>query len=355
MFPMDHGRARGARHLSRLSLLAAAILATGCGPKGDATRAPASEREGAHGALRFHLKSQVEPARVTLGDRAVWRLTAELPVGAAPGTLLRERADSALEITPLAAPRAFRRDNKTTWSASFGTRGFDIGRLPLPRVLLPTVLNGASDTLEFPPDTLFVDSLTPAMTGAVEPDRGALPTELRPVDYLVAALGALLLAGLVAAAIWLFLRARRRGRMAEEVGAAPEPPETLFQRAIEVLRGEVASLPRDRFYDRLSLAVRSYVSAVTGVPALDRTTWELERELAELSDLRGETIAAVGRVLRRSDMAKFARQEDPLAEAASALDEAAALVGRFRPEPSPAPLGSVPGTGPAPSSERTRP
>ncbi len=329
-----------------LSWIAAGILAAGCGPKGDAMRAPASERSGVHGGLHYYLRSQVDPPRVTVGDRAAWRLAAELTIGAAPGPLIRGPSDSTIEITDASPPRAIRRENKTVWTTSFETRGFDIGRLPLPRVLLPTVLKGIPDTLEFPPDTLFVDSLTPAMTGAVEPDRGATPTELRPLDIVVAIAGVLALAGLIAAAIYLFLKARRSAREVELQGAAPEPPETIFLRAVAELRDQVGSLPRDRFYDRLSLAVRSYVAVVTGVPALDRTTWELERELSERGDLAKESITAAGRMLRRSDLAKFARQEDPLAEAAAALDQAVALAGRLRADQA---------VGPAPSSAAETP
>jgi len=323
-----------------------AVWAAGCGPRGDSAHGPASERSGAHGNLRYSLRSQVEPARVTVGDRAVWRLTAELSNGAVADTLLREPTDSTtLDIRPLGAPRAFRRENGTRWSASFETRGFDIGRLALPRVLLATVQKGTRDTLEFPPDTLYVDSLTPAMTNSVEPDRKALPTELRTIDWVVAIAGGALLLGILVAAIRMILAARRRARVEERAAEAPEPAETVFLRALEVLRGEMASLPRDRFYDRLSLAVRSYTAAVTGVPALDRTTWELSRELGEQSGLDRDSVAAVEQMLRRSDLAKFARQEDPLAEAGTALDQAAALSGRLRREEAPAsgaPAASAP-------------
>ena len=312
-----------------------AALISGCGPRGDSAHGPASERSGAHGTLHYTLRSQVEPARVTVGDRAVWRLSAMLSNGAVPETLLLAPSDSAIEIKPLQAPRAFRREGGTAWSASFETRGFDIGRLVLPRALLGTLQKGANqrgtrDTLEFPPDTLFVDSLTPTMTGSVEPDRKALPTELRTIDWIVAIAGGLLILGLLVAVIRMIRNARRRAGQEEQAAAAPEPPETIFLRAIEVLRGEIAALPRDRFYDRLSLAVRSYAAAVTGVPALDRTTGELTYELAERGELDGESIASVERMLRRSDLAKFARQEDPLAEAAAALDQAAALSGHLR-------------------------
>ncbi|MGH7680860.1 MAG: hypothetical protein ACRENN_02615 [Candidatus Eiseniibacteriota bacterium] len=337
----------------RLSLLLAccsvAALAAGCGPRGENGHGPASERSGSQGAFHYTLRSQVEPARVTVGDRAVWRLTAQLSNGAAPDTMLREPTDSTLEIKTLDAPRAVQKESGTAWSASFETRGFDIGRLALPRVLLATVHKGTRDTLEFPPDTLFVDSLTPAMTGSVEADRKALPTELRAIDWVVAIVGGALILGLLAAAIRMIWKARHRARVEEQTAVAPEPPETVFLRALEVLRGEMATLPRDRFYDRLSLAVRSYTAAVTGVPALDRTTWELSRELAERGELDRESIVAVEQMLRRSDLAKFARQEDPLAEAAAALDQAGALSGHLQREsPSTPPSATPPAPGAPP-------
>ncbi len=310
--------------------LAAGLFLLGCARRDDAARGPAVERTGARGTLRYQLRSQVEPPRVTLGDRAVWRLSAHLSGAALPESLLKGPADSSLEIVPIGPPSASRQQGGATWSASFEARGYDLGRVPLPRISFTARVTGAIDTLEFPPDTLYVDSLTPAMTGSVEPDRGPIPTELRTIDYIVAIAAALLVLAGIVAAVWLYRRAKRRSRIAEGAGAIPESPETLFLRSLEALRGEIGSLPRDQFYDRLSLAIRVYVSAVTGVPALDRTTGELERELVG-KGFDAEAVRAIGQTLRRSDLAKFARHEDPLAEASAALDGAAALAGRLRP------------------------
>lgn len=316
-------------------VLAAAMgtSVTGCGPRDRGPHAPARERTGSHGKLSYRLRSEIDPPRVTVGDRAVWTLSAELTIGAQPGVLVRDSTTAALDLVPSDAPRAYRRENVTFWTARFETRGFDIGRIPLPRVALPATLAGVNDTLEFPPDTLFVDSLTPAMTGAVEPDRGALPTELRPLDIIVAGVGALLFVAALLLGAWLFRRARRRGAAARLGEAAVEPPEAIFLRSIAELRSGVATLRRDRFYDSLSGAIRRYVFAVTGVPALDRTTAELTRELSARPDLEPDAVNAVARTLRRSDLAKFARLTDPLAEAAATLDDAAALSGQLLAHP----------------------
>jgi len=326
-------------------LAGAALVGAGCARRAETAHGPTVERSGSHRSLHYRLRSQISPARVTLGDRAVWRLTAELSgAGAQPGTFSHSPAGSSLEIVPIEPPSASRREGGARWSTSLEVRGYDIGRMPLPGAWITVTVAGVVDTLDFPPDTLYVDSLTQAMTGSVEPDRGPLPTGLRPADYAVAIAGALLAIAAILCALWLLRRARRRSRVAASADEAPERPEVTFLKSIESLRAEIGSLPRDEFYERLSLAIRVYVASVTGVPALDRTTGELEREI----NTRGhdaDAVGAIGTMLRRSDLAKFARHEDPLAEAREALEGAAALVGRLRPRvEEPVPASTPPGT-----------
>ncbi|HET9251904.1 MAG TPA: hypothetical protein VFP58_07295, partial [Candidatus Eisenbacteria bacterium] len=178
---------------------------------------------------------------------------------------------------------------------------------------------------------LTVDSLTTARSESIEPDRGAIRPGLRAVDLALAGIAALLAVAAIVAAVVLW-RSRRRA-LAPEAITPPESPEVPFRRAIGELRKDVDSLPRDVFYERLSLAVRSYVSAVTGVDALDRTTRELARELEGRGAWKPEAVRAVARTLDRSDLAKFARHEDPLGEARSALDEASSLPDHFHVAP----------------------
>jgi hypothetical protein len=128
-----------------------------------------------------------------------------------------------------------------------------------------------------------------------------------------------------------------------DLSAPPEPPETILLRELDRLREEASSLPRDRFYERLSLALRGYAAAVTGIPVLDLTTTELTRELGRDSRVDPRGADSLLRALRRSDLAKFARREDPLAEAREALEEAATLAGRLlRPPPEPVADASSP-------------
>ena len=324
----------------------AALALAGCTRTGSEGSRSAIAREGARGARRFRVSSVLDPARVTLGQPTSWSLRAELPQGTRPGELLRDPGPAALDVAEQREPGAHVQEGKVVWSGRFRVRGFDLGPVPLPRAALVVQFPGRKDTLEFPVDTLDVDSLTAASSGSLEPDRGPIKPELRPIDIAVAAALALVV---IAAVVALVLAIRRRRRAAKGLGeeAPPEPPETPFLRAIDALRGEIETLPRDRFYDRLSLAIRAYTGAVTGLPALDLTTSELTRDLARRGDVRSDAATLVERELRRSDLAKFARYEDPAAEAREALDQAASLAGRLAAPPLTPPLPAPTATPPS--------
>ena len=321
----------------------AALFLAGCSGRGGEAARSAIAREGTSGANHFRVASELEPSRVTLGQPTRWTLRAELPRDARPESLLRDPGLQSLDVTERSKPGSRSERVGLVWSGTFEVRGFDLGRLPLPPAALVVRFPDGKDTLAFPVDTLAVDSLTEASSGSLEPNRGPIKPELRPLDIaLAAALGLLILAAIVA--LVLAIRKRRRRAKGVENEAPPEAPEAPFLRAIETLRGEIEILPRDRFYDRLSLAVRAYVGAVTGIPALDRTTSELKRELTRRPEVRDEAAALVEAALRRSDLAKFARHEDPFAEAREALDQAASLAGKviLAPIASPAPVSSPP-------------
>ena len=213
------------------------------------------------------------------------------------------------------------------WSRELLLRGFDLGPIELPSVALPVSAGGKTDTLEFPRDTLFVDSLTQPAT-ALRPDRGPITPPLRPLDVAVVAIAGLLL---IAAVILLirWIRGRGKRKATETRAPAPEPPETRYLEALDEVEGALGRIPRDVFYDRLSQALRLYVQAVTGIPAPDLTTTELERELTRDTRVRAEGSEAVRSTLRRADLAKFGRYEDAESEASSILRQARSISGRL--------------------------
>ena len=346
--------------------LCAAVLAGslgGCGRDARLGAGNATLREESRSGLHYRLRSEVAPRRATLGDPVRWTLIAELPRSVTPDTLVLDPAGAALEVKPKSAPHRGEATNGGRWTWTQEVRGFDLGPLALPaariivaREVRPHIAGAATtvllDSLVFPPDTLAVDSLTQAPADSLVPDRGAVPTELRPIDYAVAA-GLLLLA---LALVWLGIaavrraRARKRERLA--VAAAPIPAGELYRRALAALREAGDTLSLDVYYERLSGAIRDYAAAVTGVPARDRTTSEIERELKAAGVVSREALEALTSALRRADLAKFARRAGGWDEARAALAEAERLPERLpaAPPPPTSPPAPTPPTPTAPPS-----
>jgi len=309
-----------------VAVLLAALLLGGCGRTHGPSGTRIVEREESVGPEHVKLRSELTPARGTLGDPIVWRLTASVPGGLRATRLGLEPPPASLEIdSTKAGARPSPAANGVT-SRELLLRGFDLGSIPLPRATLEVMVAGRPDTLEFPPDTLFVDSLTTQAQGQIRPDRGPLQTPLRAVDVAVLIGGAALLLAILLYLVRLALRARRRKEVVEPV-AMPDPPETILDRELTRLEREMPSLSRDVFYERLAQALRRYAAARTGVEALDLTTSELDRALA-----KREGVAASGRerliaALRRADLAKFGRFEDEESEARSVVGEARSVGG----------------------------
>lgn len=311
-------------------ILASLTLVTvlGCARSGAPQRVV--EREETVGQTHVRLRSELRPARATLGDRVTWRLTASIDAGtgAKPEALVLGATPASMELEAMRPPDQRSGSHGVVWSREFLLRGFDLGAIELPGAALPISTAARTDTLVFPRDTLFVDSLTQTSTGAIRPDRGPVTPPLRPLDFIVATIAALLL---IAAVVLLVLWIRGRGkRKASEIPLPPpEPPESKLLESLDELERELGHLPRDVFYDRLSHALRVYVQSVTGIRAPDLTTSELERELRRDTRVRAEGREAVLTTLRRADLAKFGKYEDAESEAKSILGQARSVSGRL--------------------------
>lgn len=327
------------------------VFAAGCG--GSKETGSARERDEVRPYGRVLVRSEATPRRVTLGDPLVWTLTATLPPSAQPSAALLDTVPGSLDLTANGEPTVRTTRGAVVWSRRYDVRGFDLGSLALPVARLPiraTMARGGpvADTLTFPLDSIAVDSLTPAATGATVPDRGPIDPGLRPIDFAVAGV----IAAIVAAILFFLIRAWRKRRGAPEALVPAEPPEPRFARALEALRQDGPALARDAFHERLSDAIRRYVGDVTGVDAIDLTTRELEREMARSPRTRPEAAAEIVRILRRSDLVKFARRADAWEEARALLEDAARLSGAVAVEaPSVVAVPAAPAPETAPPSE----
>ena len=187
--------------------------------------------------------------------------------------------------------------------------------------------------------TAAEDTFSVASAGLILPVTSLVPPEATDVrdlaplvafprpwwPYLLLALAVLLFLGV------LFYVLRRRNQAPPALPPPPPEPEiSPYDVARERLRALEAGAHLDDaeavkpFFVELSDILRSYLEHRIGVPALERTTSELLRELEGRTvryKLPGPAPARLREILQLADLAKFAKLTPPPAEGLAALDE----------------------------------
>jgi hypothetical protein len=187
---------------------------------------------------------------------------------------------------------------------------------------------------------LFVEPVTVSVASVLPADEGT-PEELakrdlkpqaelpRPPAWPWVLLGLLAVGALALLARWLWRRWPRR----HAEGPAATPPEDerpAHQIAYDEL-ARIASLglpERGEFKSHYTLVtdcLRSYIEGRYGVPAMDRTTWELFRDLQRVA-LPADAGAILRALLERADLVKFARAQPSVTAAHEALARARSFV-----------------------------
>ena len=257
-------------------------------------------------------------AELRLSEHATLTLTVvgDAPLRVTPPAAWLPGVEAAWRLRPLGPARV--EDLSPTrqrWTLTLRADPDVPGEVPLQ--LTPVRVTAGTDAapgeVAFPPLTLRVvatvvlgrDQPRPP-TDAEEP-RPDPPTPATPA-YWVAAVVALTL---LAALAW--------GRRRTARAAATESPRGHFERELAKLGTE--GVPTEEFPARLSAAVRGYVEAVDGLPALRRTPREIEplaEGAARLHDLP--------ELLRRCDEARFSQVPLDAEVRATLLASAAKLI-----------------------------
>jgi len=245
------------------------------------------------------LSVAVSPTRVTVGDRIVYNLTAQLP----PGTeLLPPSVPSragGFSITPLGKKEA-----KGSISYVYELRTYETGDklIPAPELVFK---NSRGGTSRISPGSVpvVVESVLGAEAKDIKDIKPPLDLAYFPAGLLLGTLAACA----VAAAVILVLRRRKTGKPAAP--SAAMPPHVIAYRALErLLAMKLISQGRVKeYYIRLSDIVRRYVEGRFGIKAPDRTTEEFLAEVGVSGLLDPRSRALIGDFLEQSDMVKFAR------------------------------------------------
>lgn len=241
------------------------------------------------------------PDDADLGDaevRSATRSTEELPDGARRVSVIYEATIWEVGESVLRAPPA-------TWRAPDGTAG----------------------ELERPERTVTVHSVLPPQPEDILPLREPHEMPLRAQHYALAALPLLLLAGLIALAVIWYRRRSSEPASAETVAAPLGPAEEALA-ALDALeqRDLVGHDLLKEHYVEISQILRRYIERRWRLTALEETTGMLEQSMRASGRVRAEVAEQISGVLRRADLAKFAKHRPADSEARADVDAVREIV-----------------------------
>jgi len=184
---------------------------------------------------------------------------------------------------------------------------FDEGIYYLPPLAVQRMsVDGVLDTLVFEPQKLEIKTM-PVDTATFRPHdiKGVIryPVTFAEVAPWVA--GGLLLAGLIALAVWLIVRYRRAH---DPEYIKKDPAHIVALRKLDKYRGNKMWVPEKQkaFYSGITDTLREYIAARYGVGAMEMTTAEIFNEMKD-TDAPADLLAELKELFERADFVKFAK------------------------------------------------
>ena len=270
----------------------------------------------------------VEPQTVTIGEVFVATVQFTLPAGAeaiVPG----EDADfGGAEVRSFEQSELTLPDGGTRFTVIYALALWKVGgsRLNTPAIASRDA-DGEIAEIEHAEATVTVSSVLPEGAEEIKDIRGPRAMPLLWWHYLVAALPVVAL--IVAIALLVgWLRSRKRAEAPEEAAAPPLPPAEEALLALDELEREdlVAAGDIKEHYVRLSWIVRNYTERRWRLPALEETTGMLSYTMAGSGRVGDETVEEITALLRRSDLAKFAKHRPEAVVAREDIGQAREIV-----------------------------
>lgn len=259
------------------------------------------------------VRAGVEPQSIKIGDVFTFTLEVTAPPGvdlALPG----EDADlGEIEVRSFSSREDTDDPSRYVVTLTWEAQLFAMGETIIePPAVTYTNSDGDATQVQAEPVAMMVTSVLPPDAKDIKDIRGPRKMPLSPWYYVAYALAALMLLALVAGALWLLLRRKKR--------EAIEPPQPAHSEALAALieleeRGLVAAGRVEEHYVDLSYIARHYLERRYDLDALETTTLMLAREM-RASERTPQVADGFVEMLRRADLVKFAkyRPEDRPAE-----------------------------------------
>ena len=182
-----------------------------------------------------------------------------------------------------------------------------------------------ADTLVFDPQVLDVKTMPVDTTTFVPHDiKGQIRYPLTFKELVPWILGGLLLAALVAGAVWLI----RRRRDAQAEAASKDPAYIVALRSLERWRDEKYWAPekQKQFYSGITDTLRAYMADRFGIDAQEMTTAEIFAALKGNPELTPELYGNAKELFETADFVKFAKHVASDEDNRKAIPEAVGFV-----------------------------
>ena len=196
---------------------------------------------------------------------------------------------------------------------------FEEGKYELPPVYLLRRSGDVIDTLEFSPCTMEVKDVAIDTAGfEVRPIKDLIRYPVTFKEILPWALGGVAAAGLIALAVFLFLRYRRRDG---DAARHADPPHIVALRELDKYRSDRYWAPEKQklFYSGVTDTLKEYIDARFGVDAPEMTTAELFAALRDCKDIDAGLREELREMFERADFVKFAKYIAPDGDNAKVL------------------------------------
>jgi len=205
---------------------------------------------------------------------------------------------------------------------------FEEGEYQLPPIYVMRNRAGVVDTLVFEACKMDVRTMpVDTATFSIEDGHDIKPIIKYPVTFKEAVpygIGVLLVAALVALAVWLILRFRRK----KEAEKKKEPAHIVALRALDKYRSDKFWAPEKQkiFYSGVTDIIKTYIEERFGVDAPEMTTAELFDAIKAEKDISPENYTELKDLFELADFVKFAKHTVPAEDNAKVLPTAVKFV-----------------------------
>jgi len=265
------------------------------------------------------VRAAITPSTAKLGDVLKLTLDVTYPNGFSIDAPDLQKDLGTFETRTSTALPAEVQGGQTTAHFVAALQNFTTGQQLLPPIAVTyRDIQGQPHRIQTPPLTVTIGEVPagPNDKGDIRGIKGVVgPVAASPWWWV------LLAVFLAAAGVFLWTKRRRQI-------TGPPPPVPADQAALEALQrlratGWLESGKMKEFYSGLSDIVRTYLEHGFKIPALERTTAELMRDVRRRADLPSETLVDLQTLLESGDLVKFAKFRPEASEAMN--DHALAL------------------------------